>query len=180
MEPNTQNEGSNKGIIMSVVAIVLVVGAFLGFRFFSNTSSSSQNGAPQTPVDTTSVPPVDTTPQGTSTPVSTEASTTPVIMNSKYKDGTYSADGNYQSPGGNETIKVTLVLKDGIVTSATVVGTATEGGSKFYQDKFIGGFKQYVVGKSIDAINVTKVSGSSLTPIGFNAALAKIKTQAQA
>jgi hypothetical protein len=40
-------------------------------------------------------------------------------------------------------------------------------------------YKQYVVGKKIDEVQLTKVSGSSLTPQGFNDALAKIKAEAK-
>jgi hypothetical protein len=36
-----------------------------------------------------------------------------------------------------------------------------------------------VVGKNIDEVNLGKVSGSSLTPIGFNNAIEDIRSQAK-
>jgi hypothetical protein len=49
-----------------------------------------------------------------------------------------------------------------------------------YQGLFIANYKQYVIGKSIDSLNLSEVSGSSLTSSGFNAAVAEIKAQASA
>ena len=96
-----------------------------------------------------------------------------------YKDGTYSANGTYNSPGGQDQIAVTLVLKNDIVTDATVTTVVADRTSQKYQDKFIAGFKQYVVGQNISSLKLTVVSGASLTPIGFNDALAKIKANAK-
>jgi hypothetical protein len=85
----------------------------------------------------------------------------------------------YTSPGGAESIDVTLTLKDGVVEEAEVVSNATRPISKQMQTSFIGGYKELVVGKKLDEINLTKVSASSLTPKGFNDAVEKIKAQAQ-
>lgn len=97
-----------------------------------------------------------------------------------YTDGTYEVVGNYTSPGGEETIDVTLTLADGVVTDAEVVANATRPISQQMQAAFIGGFEEQVVGKNIDEINVTKVSSSSLTPKGFMDALEKVKQEASA
>ncbi len=97
-----------------------------------------------------------------------------------YKDGTYTASADYQSPGGSESIKVTITLDDGVVTDSTVVGDPSDSEAKEYQDMFISGYKNQVVGKSIDSVSLSRVSGSSLTSIGFNSALDAIKQQAEA
>lgn len=97
-----------------------------------------------------------------------------------YKDGTYSARGTYKSPAGIENISVTVTLKDGIVTDSTAVGQATDSKSIRFQGLFIDGYKQYVVGKSLDEVLLDKVSGSSLTGAGFNDAIEKIKVEARA
>lgn len=96
-----------------------------------------------------------------------------------YKSGTYTVDGSYTSPAGPEMIAVKLTLKDNIVTSAEVTPKAVAPMSQRFQGQFISGYEQYVIGKNIDQINVSVVSGSSLTPQGFNDALAKIKAQAK-
>lgn len=97
-----------------------------------------------------------------------------------YKDGTYSATGHYRSPAGPETIEVTLTVKDDVVTDANVTSDAVVPNSQRFQGIFIQNFKPMVVGVRLDQLNLTKVSGSSLTPGGFNDAVAQIKTQAAA
>jgi hypothetical protein len=97
-----------------------------------------------------------------------------------YKDGTYSAQGSYNSPGGPETVDVSLTLKSGSVTDSTVTTSGNSPTGKHYQSMFIDGYKSLVTGKSIDDINLSKVSGSSLTSEGFDNAVAKIKTSAKA
>jgi hypothetical protein len=84
------------------------------------------------------------------------------------------------SPGGEDQIKITLTLANDIITSVSVTPAAGDRTSQRYQNAFISGYKQYVVGQNITNVNLTRVSGSSLTPIGFNNALAQIKAQAKA
>lgn len=103
-----------------------------------------------------------------------------IIPKSKYKDGTYTASSSYAVPEGSEQITVTLTITNDIVVDATVVNDASRGDSRKYQSRFQSGYKAQVVGKNIDDIQLSRVSGSSLTPRGFNAALTKIKTQAVA
>ena len=97
-----------------------------------------------------------------------------------YTDGTYEAVGEYQSPGGAESIDVELTLTDGVITDANVVSKAERPISQDMQAKFISGYKAEVVGKNIDDVELDVVSGSSLTPKGFNDAVEKIKEQAKA
>ena len=99
---------------------------------------------------------------------------------SVYKNGTYSATGSYMSPGGYDQVGVTLTLANDIITDVSVTPMAGDHTSSRYQSRFISGYKQYVVGKTIASVNLTNVSGASLTPIGFNDALAQIKAQAKA
>ncbi len=105
--------------------------------------------------------------------------TTPVVINT-YKDGSYSATGVYTAPSGSEDLGVSLTLKGNIITDVTVTNRAKNEISKKLQDMFIGGYKVLVVGKDINTVKLDKVSGSSLTPKGFNDAIEKIKLQAQA
>jgi hypothetical protein len=102
------------------------------------------------------------------------------MMQGSYKDGTYSATGSYNSPGGTNTLTVSLTLKRGVITDSAVTGSATRGDSAEYQTMFIDNYKSQVTGRSIDSLSLTKVSGSSLTPQGFNDALVKIKAEAKA
>jgi uncharacterized protein with FMN-binding domain len=97
-----------------------------------------------------------------------------------YNDGSYDAEGSYQSPGGNESIKVSITLADDVVTDVTVTPEATSGNAAQYQKAFAGGIGEVVVGKKIDDLEVSKVAGSSLTSGGFNDALETIKADAAA
>jgi uncharacterized protein with FMN-binding domain len=95
-----------------------------------------------------------------------------------YTDGTYEASGDYQAPSGTESVDVTVTLEGGVITDVAVVGNATDSEAKVHQGEFIDGIAGVVVGKPIDEIQVSKVSGSSLTSGGFNKAIDEIKAEA--
>ena len=97
-----------------------------------------------------------------------------------YADGTYTAEGSYQTPETVEEISVTLTIADGLVTDVEVTGDPQARESEQYQGQFIDGISDEVVGKSLDEIDVSKVAGSSLTSGGFNKAVDAIKEQAAA
>lgn len=120
----------------------------------------------------------DTTPTPSST-VQSQQTENPAATNSNYKDGTYSATGNYTSPGGREKITISLTLSGGAITDTSATSGSSNPTGQEFQSKFISGYKSLVVGKSIDEVNVSRVSGSSLTSRGFNDALEQIKSQAK-
>lgn len=95
-----------------------------------------------------------------------------------YNDGEYSAEGEYQSPNGNEKIVISVVLKDSKIDDVFVETEADNPTSQQYQDRFAGGIEKEVVGKHIDNVSVSRVNGSSLTPKGFEVALNEIKLEA--
>jgi uncharacterized protein with FMN-binding domain len=98
---------------------------------------------------------------------------------SSYKDGTYSADGNYVSPNGTETVGVQLTLASGTVTDVQITQHPSNPNTRKFQGEFAGGIASQVVGKNIEGLNVSKVAGSSLTSGGFNQAVEQIKSEAQ-
>ncbi|MEV7637623.1 FMN-binding protein [Pseudarthrobacter enclensis] len=98
---------------------------------------------------------------------------------SNYKDGTYSADGNYVSPNGNETVGVQLTLASGTVTDVRITEHPSNPNTRKFQGEFAGGIAAQVVGRNIDELKVSKVAGSSLTSGGFNQAVEKIKSEAR-
>ena len=99
--------------------------------------------------------------------------------NSSYKDGVYTTVGDYRSPAGPEEITVKLTLKDGKIVDSVVTGSSNESVSQKFMDGFAKNHKALVVGKSIDDVKLGVVSGSSLTPKGFNAAVEQIKKEAK-
>ena len=173
------------GILISIVAVLAIL-----IIAFKNDNNSSVPDNTNTVVNTTDASGASSTVNTPDTSIpstnnATGSANTPdtnVTAPSKsiYKNGTYSAVGTYEEPDGQASIKVTLTIQNDIVTSADVVSASGDRTSVRYQNKFISGYKQYVVGKKITDINIKKVSGSSLTPDGFNKALESIKTQAKA
>lgn len=153
----SNNKGLGIGIAVAAVAAVVAVAAFGGKQ-------------PDAPVVQPEV--VETTGEVTTTQ-------TPRAKTSTYKDGTYTATASYNSPGGMDQIKVTLTLKNDVVMDVTTTASGDKT-SERYQAMFLADYKQYVVGKNIASVKLDKVSGPSLTPAGFNDALAKIKAQAKA
>jgi hypothetical protein len=103
----------------------------------------------------------------------------PPAPSSVYKDGNYSATGRYNSPGGSETLRVTLDLKDDVVTAIAVTSVHVDSTAANYEAAFESGIGGVVIGKPIASLNVGAVGGSSLTCLGFNKALATIKGQAE-
>lgn len=118
-----------------------------------------------------------------SAPVTTDSVLTTGGSNtdpSAYQDGTYSATGSYVSPGGRETIDLTVTIEDGIITSTTLTADEASGEARDYIQRFASGYESEVVGKSVNDVELSRVAGSSLTSNGFNDALDQIKDEAAA
>lgn len=125
----------------------------------------------------------DDTDAGTSAESETGSSDTSAgsdTATGEYADGSYTAEGSYSSPGGEESIQVELTIADGVVTEVTVTPEATSGNAARFQEEFASGIADEVVGEELSGLSVDKVSGSSLTGDGFNAALDQIRTDATA
>jgi uncharacterized protein with FMN-binding domain len=95
-----------------------------------------------------------------------------------YADGTYSADGQYQSPNGTESIGITVTLQSGVVTAVEAETHPSNPNTRRFQGEFASGIAGQVVGKKLDELKVSKVAGSSLTSGGFNDAVEQIKAEA--
>ncbi|WP_159501939.1 FMN-binding protein [Microbacterium sp. 18062] len=108
----------------------------------------------------------------------TDDSTASSSASTTYADGTYTAEGSYQTPESVESITVTLTLEDDVITAVDVTGDPQARESQQYQSQFIGGIAEVVVGQDIDDIDVSRVAGSSLTSGGFNEAVEEIKSEA--
>jgi hypothetical protein len=129
--------------------------------------------APAPPaVKSTAAPAPTTSPSATPPPAASSTTST-------YADGNYSATGTYNSPGGKETIRVTLDLANDVVTDLAVTSVKIDSTAVNYENAFEGGINAVVVGKDIDSLNVGPVAGSSLTSVGFNRAITSIKAEAK-
>lgn len=146
-------------------------------------SASATSTAPPTPSaiptakSTAAAVPTHPTAAPKPTPAATPVPTpTPAAV---YSDGSFSATGNFQSPGGNEKIRVTLTIAHDIIQSVSVSAVHIDSTSTSYETQFEGGIGAVVVGKNIDSINVGVVAGASLNGTGFNQAIGKIKSAAK-
>lgn len=150
--------GNNKLVI---VGIIVALVAFAGLGVFAYSQTKTPNASPTKIVEE-----------------NTNQDSGRVTSATEYKNGVFTAEGEYLSPGGPERVKVTVTINEDTVSEVEVVSLAKHPTSKIKQADFIANYKPMVVGKNINEIELTKVSGSSLTPKGFNNALDQIKSQA--
>ncbi|MFJ9590605.1 hypothetical protein [Streptomyces acidicola] len=115
-------------------------------------------------------------PSPSSAPGSPDASGSQSSGRFRYRDGEYSENGQY----GNlpSSIGVSVTLADDRITAVHVTPHATNPTSRDLQERFAEAIPAVVVGKDIDEVHMTKVAGSSGTPVGFNAAIERIKAEA--
>ncbi|MET3805820.1 cytoskeletal protein RodZ [Nakamurella sp. UYEF19] len=144
----------------------------------ANAAASSEASSPAAQSSTSAAPAAASAAPSTSAAATSAAS--PAAAASTYKNGKYTETGDYDSPSGTESVTVTVTLAADVVTATTATGSADSGPSAQYQEQFLAGYSTEVVGKEIDSVSLSRVSGSSLTSNGFNAALEKIKSDAQA
>lgn len=163
-------QSTNKQKIIATLAVLLVIVMVVaGAAALSSNTSEPQTNETAIP-DRGSTATTDNAPAG---------GTVNGSETSNYIDGSYTATGDYISPGGQEFITVTVNLKDGKVTDTSAISGAKSREGKGYQADFIGGYESQVVGKNIDEVDLSRVSGSSLTPRGFNDALDQIRQKAR-
>jgi uncharacterized protein with FMN-binding domain len=156
---------NNKKDLIVTLAVLLVVVLVVGGAIAFNKKDPKATASTGTSTSTSQVA-ADSTTTGT-----TDTSKT-------FKDGTYTATGDYDTPEESENIKVTVTLKDGTITDTSATPSARSNDAKEYSGIFVQNYKSLVVGKNISTVSLNRVSGSSLTSQGFNRAIEQIKTQA--
>lgn len=184
----TQGSNRNQKVIATVAILAAMTLIVFGVSAFSGDKSSDAplaSTSEQTAV-TSETNDTQTTTEQSQTLATTEPATTsptpspaPAAATTKYKNGTYTASGSYSTPESTESITITVTVENDVVTATSAQNTAKDRESKDWQGDFISGYKSQVVGRALASLNLGKVSGSSLTPTGFNNAIAKIRTQAQ-
>lgn len=163
MEEPENNQKNHKALItfaaVLIIAVIVVAAAAASPKKQATTTASTANS---------------------STTSATPSSADDTSSDASFKDGSYTATGAYESPGGNEHITVHVTLASGVVTATSATSGAGDPEAHEYQSMFIGGFKSQVVGKRIADVHLSRVSGSSLTSQGFNDAISQIENQAKA
>jgi uncharacterized protein with FMN-binding domain len=177
---DTYEQNSKKKLIATVVAVVVVAGVVvLADIFRSKDSTVDMTGTK----DTSQTLGSNTSESGTSAGSETTNDTGTsggTTSSGSLKDGTYSASASYFVPAGQESIKVNLTLSDGTISDVSVVNSESDHDSAEFQADFTNGYKAQVVGKKISGLQISSVAGASDTTDGFNEALTKIASEAQA
>jgi uncharacterized protein with FMN-binding domain len=174
--PDNKNQKTIASFIL-ILAVIIVVGSVSAYD--AKQGSSSAASAPATSVQTGSNETATTDISNTSD-TSTSSTPSTATTSSSYKDGTYTASASYFVPHGNEDIDVTLTLQNGVVTDSQITNSESDPESARFQQDFVQMYKSYVVGKNISGLHLSYIAGASDTTDGFNTAVQKIVTQAQA
>ncbi len=157
---------SNKAVV-AIVVIALLAAATTGVIFLGGKKATPVASATsdQSPSSVTK-----SSPQPTSS-VSSDAT---------YKDGSYKTMTSYMTPGGPESITVTVTIAGGVISATDMQGNPTTRDAQEYQDIFLSEYKSSVVGKKLSDISLDRIAGASLTSNGFNDALDTIRIDAKA
>jgi uncharacterized protein with FMN-binding domain len=167
MYPEQPDNSKQKKVAAFAVIIIagIIIAAAVAFNSSRDTPQTSTTTSQQSQTATDPTTAQDNTPGSTIT--------------ATYKDGTYTADSDYNVPRSFENIKVTLTVADNVVTDSQIVNSEGDRESAEWQEKFTSVYKTQVVGKKLSDINLTYVAGASDTAEGFNDALEQIKNQAK-
>jgi hypothetical protein len=147
----------------------------------ANTPVPTTNTTPATTPSksTASTPSPTPTPTPSPSPTPSPTPTPPPTPTYTYKDGNYSAIGTFTAPGVTNHLNVSVTIAKDVITSSSVtVPSGTDPTSTNYDNNFIANYKPYVTGKSLATLTLSKIASASLTPNGFNNALAQIRTAA--
>ena len=164
----------NKQVAIGILTVAIITIGIAGFAF-SKGFGQSQNMTPSINKVVEVQPTITEVTTKDMSLTSTPAS--PSIRS--YKDGMYTVSGAYESPAGIEDMSVSITIKAGKIETTEITPKANDSKSLRYQEAFVGAYKPLIIGKSIDDARLDTVSGASLTTIGFNDAIDKIKAQAK-
>jgi uncharacterized protein with FMN-binding domain len=105
--------------------------------------------------------------------------TTPTPIPPGFTDGEYTATASYIVPRSSNSITVNVTIKNGFITSVTTTNEYSDDQSGHYINSFQSEISGAVVGKKINAANVSRLGGASLTSTAFNSSLFKIVSAAK-
>jgi hypothetical protein len=176
---------SRRKLIATTLAVMVIAGSILFVDNLKHTTAVARTATMQnTASNTSSVSQTaNVAPTSTPPPVAPTASNpapTPTPVASGYRDGTFNAAADYSVPRSTENIQVTLTLKDGAISNASVTNSEGDDQSASYQQDFASVFKSYVVGKKIADLKFGIIAGASDTTQGFSDALSQIASKAKA
>lgn len=147
-----------------IIALIAIVVLGVGFTLFQ--SRQPEEGFSTTVTEQT-------------TNVKLPAGDVSESITSSYNDGTYQTQVTYQTPKrDNYAIDVSVTLSKNLLSDVKIVYTNGAENNPNAQ-RFEAAYRNHVIGKNIDAINLSRVGGASLTTEAFNQALTRIKADAK-
>ncbi len=157
--------------VVGTVAIVATVG-ITGLALFVQKDSSANTEAMSQTTSTSN--------SSTSVPASSNSEAT--TSSTSYKDGTYTSSAvSYSVPrGGYNSLKATVVINSGKISSVTTSNEVADRESGMYVSNFEGNLSSDAVGQTIGDYSPSRISGASLTTSAFDEALTDIAAQARA
>jgi uncharacterized protein with FMN-binding domain len=172
---NTYEQHSTRKLAVTLVSVMVIAGSVLlaDHIKLQATTDAQHSHITSTPATVVAVNPT------------TAATTAPATANtpalsSGYTDGTYKATSDYYVPSGNETVQVTVTLKNGSISDASIRNSESNSVSSRYQEDFASVYKSYVVGKKISSLQIGAIAGASYTSQGFSDAISQIAAKAKA
>jgi len=98
----------------------------------------------------------------------------------EFVSGNYRYDITYATPKGNTDMSVTFALENNVITDVNLEGNPQHQTSVQYQTLLQDELGNLIIGKDRNEVErlESKVAGSSLTPTGFNEALAQLQAEA--
>lgn len=171
----TYQKQARTKLITTIVIIVVIAGIVLVADHLKSKGSSAIGQL--NPTTSTTTPAADTS---TDTTIDSSSSTSSSASTSSLKDGTYTASSSYFVPAGQETIQVSVTLKDGVITGSSIQNSESDHDSALFQEEFASNYKSFVIGRKISGLQISSVAGASDTTQGFNEALNQIASKAQA
>jgi len=175
----TYEQHSRRKLIATILTVLVIAGVVvLTDHFKSERAESAAHLASVVSPAGTTTSNVTTTPDTQTGNTNTAA--TSATSSGNYKDGTYTTTSSYFVPSGNESIRVSVTLKDGTVSDVAIQNSESDQDSAAFQEDFAANYKSHVVGKKISGLQLNIIAGASETTSGFNEALNQIASKARA
>lgn len=169
-------------IFVTIGTAAVVAAAIFGGATLFNGSTAVNNGisSSSTVASSNQSSSSGSTTSSSATDTSSSASSS-TTASGNYKDGTYTKSVSYYVPHGEtNTIKVTLVVSGGVITSATTDNTYFDNESGMYISSFESSVNSSASGQSLASYSPSRIGGASLTTEAFAEAVSGIRTDAAA
>lgn len=158
--PNRQ-----KQVIATLAVLIVIVVIVAGAVYAS--SSKQEEATTNAATSTTATENVD------------QSAKNATQANTRYADGNYDASSRYSTPGGTDTMDISVTLQNGSVIAVGASTSPQDAESKEYDNNFLDEFKTFVIGKNIEDVQLSRIAGASLTTGGFMDALESVADQAR-